>query len=204
MEGPDARTPVPPPLTTWPHLERLHRWYAELDTPDPRPHLVAFAGDVALVLVGLRPFGPGEHRGPLVEALALALPLGADRVSVALPGRAWSLDDPVPPVAEGADLRQRVLTQVTVDATGAEPPRAWTRLHPFTVGAGDGGLLWDEAIDPGPGEGWIPDALHTLLAHRDDAVLRASSRQLAAQLERLVDLGHEVLLPDHVADPATP
>lgn len=196
---------MPPPApTTWSQLDHLHRWYAELGAPDPRPHLVGFAGASALVLVGLRPFDRGGYHGPLVEALALALPLGADRVSVALPGRAWSIEDPVPPVTEGADLRQRVLTQVTVDAHGEGPPRTWCRLHPFAPVVGDDGLRWEDAVRPGPAEGWIPDALHTLLAHRGDAVLRATRDQLAAQLERLVHLGHEVLLPDHLVDAPTP
>lgn len=195
---------MPPPLTTWDQLPRLHRWYAELDAPDPRPHLVGFAGDTALLLVGLRPFGPGEARGPLVEALALALPLGADRVSIALPGRAWSLDDPVPPVVPGADLRQRVLTQITVDAHGAGPPRTTTSLHPFSESTDDGALVWDEVVHPGPVEGWIPDALRTLLEHRGDAVLHATSEQLVAQAERLHDLGHEVLVPDDVVGTSAP
>lgn len=193
---------MPPPLTTWAELTQLHRWYAELDAPDPRPHLVGFLGEAALVLVGLRAFGPGEARGPLVEALALALPLGADRVSVALPGRVWSLDDPVPPVVPGADLRQRVLTQVTVDAHGTGRPRTTTCLHPFTVAAG--GLVWDEVVHPGPAEGWVPEALQTLLAHRDDTLLHTTEDQIVAQAERLHHLGHELLLPDHVADGATP
>ncbi len=126
---------MPTMLHTWDRLADLHRWYAELDAPDPRPHLAAFAGDHACVLIGLRPFAPGAYQGPLVEAMALALPLGADRVSVALPGRAWSLDDPVVPVSDDGDLRQRVLTQCTVDGHRQVTPRVTMRLHPFDVGA---------------------------------------------------------------------
>ena len=187
------------PLTTWDRVEDLHRWYAELDAPDPRPHLVGFAGGTALVLVGLRPFAPGAYQGPLVEALALALPLGCDRVSVALPGRAWSLQDPVVPVTDGADLRQRVLTQCSADGHRRERPIVTMRLHPFHVAAtDDAGLVWDPALDPGPGEGWIPHALTTLVGARDDLGDDTGLDDLVRQLVRLERLGHDVLLPDHV------
>lgn len=196
---------MPTPLTRWHQLDDLHRWYAELDAPDPRPHLVAFAGDLAILLIGLRPFAPGAYQGPLVEALALALPLGADRVSVALPGRAWSLDDPVPPVTEDADLRQRVLTQVTVDGHGRDTPEVATSLHPFHVAAPpDTGLVWQPTLDPGPGEGWIPEALVTLVAGRHRVADDVTADGLERQAVRLVRLGHELLTPQDVLDPSTP
>ena len=56
---------MPTALSTWDRLTDLHRWYAELDAPDPRPHLVAYVGDRACVLIGLRPFAPGAYQGPL-------------------------------------------------------------------------------------------------------------------------------------------
>lgn len=195
-----SRDPAPldssDPLTRWDRLDRLHRWYAELDAPDPRPHLAAFAGDEGLVVIGLRPFAPQGYRGPLVEAMALALPLGADRVSVALPGRAWSLDDPVAPVTDDADLRQRVLTQVAVDGHARVEPRVTTRLHPFFASPPPAsGLTWLDPVDPGPGEGWIPRALATLVEGRGDIRRDARPEQLARQVVRLHELGHEVLLP---------
>jgi hypothetical protein len=183
-----------PAPTTWTDHDELHRWLAEVDAPDPAPHLLGFAGNRLLVVVRLRPFAPGAHQGPLVEALALALPLGSDRVSVALPGRAWSLDDPVPPVTAGADLRQRVLTQVSVDGHGHDPPALRMRLHPFHTPAG-GGLVWQQPVDPGPGEGWIPDALVTLVAARHHVGGGASADDVAQQVDRLDRLGHHVLLP---------
>ena len=191
---------MPTPLARWDHIHDLHRWYAELDAPDPRPHLVAFAGDHAMVLIGLRPFPPGGYRGPLVEALALALPLGADRVSVALPGRAWSLDDPIVPVSDAGDMRQRVLTQVTVDGHGRATPTTTMRLHPFRVSADDSvTITWQPATDPGPGDGWIPGALGAMVAGRERIGVDATDDDLAQQLRRLDHLGHEVLFPDHVA-----
>lgn len=184
-----------PALHTYDRVDDLHRWYAELDAPEPRPHLAGFAGDDAIILIGLRPFGPGAYGGPLVEAMALALPLGADRVSLAMPGRAWSLDDPVPPVTEDADLRQRVLMQVVVDGHGRTPPTVTMRLHPFTIGRDDA-IAWGEALDPGPGEGWIAEALAAMVAGRDEIGLDADAGAIADQAARLHHLGHEVLCPD--------
>jgi hypothetical protein len=187
-----------PALHTYDRVDDLHRWYAELDAPDPRPHLVGFAGDAALVLIGLRPFGPGAYENPLIEAMALALPLGADRVSLAMPGRAWSMDDPVVPVTEDGDLRQRVLTQVTVDGHGHAPTEVTMRLHPFDV-VGDDRLAWHEALDPGPGEGWIADAMACMVAGRHDIGRDAEPDAITEQAVRLVLLGHEVLHPDPAA-----
>lgn len=183
------------PLTCWSRLDELHRWLAELDAPDPAPHLLGYRGPALLTMIRLRPFDPGAYQGPLVEALALALPLGADRISVALAGRAWSLDNPVPPVAPGADLRQRVLTQVTVDGHGDERPQLRMTLHPFDTATAAGGILWRSPIDPGPGEGWIPDALVTLVAARHDVGGGdPTAPQLGRQVRRLEELGHEVVL----------
>lgn len=181
-------------------VDDLHRWYAALDAPDPRPHVVAFAGEDAVVMIGLRPFPPGGYGGPLVEALALALPLGADRVSVAFPGRAWSLDDPVVPVADTGDLRQRVLTQVTADGHGRTPPTVTTRLHPFHAPPDRPGTIrWQPALDPGASAGWIPEALAAMVGARDRIGGDVTDGDLARQLWRLEHLGHEVLVPDHVA-----
>lgn len=181
-------------LARWADVDDLHRWLAELDAPDPAPHLAAFAGDQLLVVIRLRPFAPGAYQGPLVEALALALPLGADRVSLALPGRAWSLDDPVPPVTDGADLRQRVLTQVSVDGHGPGRPDVRMALHPFDADPATAGLDWQEAVDPGPGEGWITDALATLVAAREDVATGGSADERRCQVARLETLGHLVVL----------
>lgn len=185
--------PTTPP---WTDVDHLHRRLADLDAPDPAPHLAAYDGNDLLVVIRLRPFAPGAYQGPLVEALALALPLGADRVSLALPGRAWSMDDPVPPVTEGADLRQRVLTQVSVDGHRAGRPVVRMALHPFGADADGhgGGLRWDTTVDPGPGEGWIPDALSTLVEARDDIAAGGGIDERRQQVTRLEDLGHLVVL----------
>lgn len=183
------------PVTCWSQLDRLHRELAGLDAPDPAPHLLAYHGRELLTLVWLRPFAPAAYQGPLIEALALALPLGADRVSIALPGRAWSMDDPVPPVTDGVDLRQRVLTQVTVDGHDRDPPHLATVLHPFQVDtAAPRGLVWHPRVDPGRGEGWIPEALVGLVAIRHDIGRDATAADLDRQVRRLRHLGHGVVL----------
>lgn len=184
-----------PPLHDFAQVADLHRWYAELDAPYPRPHLVGYAGDRALVLIGLRPFGPGAHENPLIEAMALALPLGSDRVSLAMPGRAWSMDDPVVPVTDDGDLRQRVLTQVTVDGHGQAPPQVTMRLHPFDL-VGDDRIAWGTALDPGTGEGWIAEAMTCMVAGRGDVGRDADPDEVTEQAVRLVMRGHEVLHPD--------
>lgn len=175
-------------------LADIHRICAENDAPDPAPLLLAQVGSEPLGIIRLRPFPRGQMHGPVIEAMALALPLGADRVSVALPGRAWSLDDPIPPVIDGADLRQRVLTQVTVDGHEHTPPRCEVLLHPFTATAATIG--WDPVVRPGPGEGWLPAALTTLVGSRDALVRAGTAAERRQQAERLDDLGHVVLLTE--------
>jgi hypothetical protein len=173
-------------------LPELHRRLSELDAPNPSPHLVAVAGEVPLGVIRLRPFPPGGVHDPLVEAMALMLPLGTDRVSLALPGRAWSLDDPFVPVTDDADLRQRVVLQVTVDGHDHDPPTVETLIHPFDLGD-DGQLHWQDAIHPGHGQGWVPGALQAMIAGRRDLQDRGADERMA-QWNRLEDLQHIVLL----------
>lgn len=71
--------------------------------------LCAHRGDDPLFLALLRPYPKGEHLEAVEELLTLALPLGADRIAFCSTGRAWSMDDPVPPVSSDGDIRQRVL-----------------------------------------------------------------------------------------------
>lgn len=193
MQAPNDEVLVLPTLH-YEAVDQVHRFLAEGDAPDPRPRLLAFDAEELLAIVGLRPFAPGSHQGPLVEAMALVLPMGADRVSVALPARVWSLDDPVPPVTPDVDLRQRVLMQVTVDGHGRAHPQVRTRLHPFAVPDDSSpGFDWDDAVDPGPGEGWVPDALAAMVEARED-IGTGSLVERQRQLVRLDELGHDVLL----------
>jgi hypothetical protein len=164
----------------------------------PRPTLTAYAGEEGLAIVGLRPFGPGELLGPLVELAALLLPLGADRFGLAVPGKAWSLDDPIPPVVDEVDLRRTVLTVLHVDGHATPDPRTDGTLHPYEVGT-DGQVVFDPAIGVGWPEGPATDGLLTLVRGRREVA--ASSPQAAVvQFARCLLRGHHVVLAPPVAD----
>lgn len=71
--------------------------------------LCAHQGPEPLFLALIRPYEQGDHLEPLAEVLTLAETLGADRLAFCSTGRAWSMHDPVPPVCDTGDLRQRVI-----------------------------------------------------------------------------------------------
>ena len=187
---PDPRTPRahrhrPRPFA---QFEDLARSLVALDVDlgdEPRHRLAAYVGEDPLLVIDLRPFPPGGIEGPMVEAVAGALALGADRLAAALPGRAWSMDDPVVPVTEDGDLRQRVLLCAT--ARRGEDPSTW--LLPFDV---DGqSLSWHETVlEDGDCEGWVPHALQVGV----DAGWEPDIPGAAGQLARCTALGHEVFL----------
>lgn len=180
------------PIDTTPRpfaeFEELARSLAELDVhggDEPRHRLLAYAGQEPLLVIDLRPFPPGGIEPPLVEAVAGALAIGADRLATALPGRAWSLDDPVVPVADDVDLRQRVLLCTTARAGAGT--RSW--LLPFDVRGDE--VRWQGAVaEDGDCEGWVPHALQVAV----DADWTADPDAAAEQLERCSLLGHDVLL----------
>jgi hypothetical protein len=158
------------------------------------PTLLAFAGDRPLGSVRLRPHAPGELVTVLVEVLALLLPLGADRIVLGLPGRAWSTADPITPVADGIDLRQRVAVIAVADAHQG-PCRLRVRLHPFDLDE-QGRWVWQQEIDLGEHlDAPVVAALRVLLDGRGDvATAPTSGACLAAQFGRVLLLGHEVSL----------
>lgn len=165
---------------------------------EPRPTLAAFDGVRPLALVGLRPFDPRGALQALLEVLALVLPLGADRLAFAALGRAWSLDDPIPPVCGDGDLRQRVILLAVADGHDA-PCELTTVLRPFTVEADT--LHWGEALrSEEPPDGRVASAMTVLLndRHRFDDL--GDERKLAAQFARVLLLGHEVALAETAAD----
>jgi hypothetical protein len=164
----------------------------------PRPTLTAYAGEQPLAIVGLRPFGPGELLGPLVELAALLLPLGADRFGLAVPGRAWSLDDPVPPVLDEVDLRRTVLTVLQIDGHGTDAPRTDGTLHPYEVDA-SGQVVFDTAIGVGWPEGPATDGLLTLVRGRHE-VTAAWPQATVVQFARCLLRGHHVVLAPPVAE----
>jgi hypothetical protein len=132
-----------------------------------------------------------------VELLALLLPLGADRVAMSLPGRAWSTRDPIVPVVDDVDLRATVLVLLDADACDG-PCRIASAVHPVTAGAS-----WH--IDPplAPEESPqapLADALRILLDARDElSAPDDGGAALAAQYGRVLLLGHDLVLAPEAA-----
>lgn len=159
------------------------------------PRFIAAEGDRPLVVADVRPFAKGRYHQPLIELMALALPMGADRVAIGITGRVTSLEDPIPPVVDGVgDLRQRVLIVEVVDGH-RQPARASSLLIPFDLEDGD--VRWREPFDPGPGVGWIPSALSLLVDHRHEMQVRPGD--VLEQAERCSMLGHDLLFEAEVA-----
>ena len=180
-------------MQRWQDVEAFLTAEAERDlcaTGEVTPCLVACSGDEPLFAAFLRPFDRGAYVDPMIELLALAMPLGADRLALSLGGRAWSFDDPVVPVVPGTgDLRQRVVCIHLADGTMGEPAIE-TLVLPFDIQ--DGVVVWDTELRPGPSESWINQALALSVSARD--ALQASPAGLAAQAQRCVTLGHQLYL----------
>lgn len=165
----------------------------------PCPTLAAYAGEDGIALVGLRPFGAGELVGPLLELAALLLPLGADRFALALPGRAWSTEDPIPPVLDEVDLRRTVLTLLRIDGHGPGEPRCAGSLYPYGRGA-DGVARFDEPTDVGWPEGEATGVLRGLLGSGRDRLAAADPSSIVHQFARCLLRGHHVVLAPDVAE----
>lgn len=150
------------------------------------PCLVAFRTEEPLLCAYLRSFDKGQYHDPMIELLALTGGLAADRLAVSFPGRAWSLDDPIPPVLDdGGDLRQHVLAMTFVDAT-VDPPTRSSSIVPYEP-AGPA-TVWGSAVHSEAGDGWITQALTTAAQHRGELAARWSD--IRAQAARCQRLGH--------------
>lgn len=161
-----------------------------------RPRFVAARGDEPLFYAELRPFPDRCYQEPLVELMALAAPLGADRLAVAMTGRVSSLDDPIPPVIPGVgDLRQRALVLQLADGHGHEAVGR-SVLVPFALDGQE--LRWEEPLAPGPAEGWIASAFAVMIDQRDE--LAAPTDVIREQAERCLGLGHALAVGDATAD----
>ena len=180
---------------TWHRVPELARDWAAAEvaaTRSVRPTLFGFLEDDFLGAVELRPHTAGDLESPLIEALALLVPLGADRLAFLGGGRAWSLDDPIPPVSGAEDLRQQVAVLLMVDGHGHPRPMTSSVLMPFEWA--DGGPRWDDAleIDEAP-EGPVP---HLLMASAQASVAMAlDDVEIGRQALRLLRLGHDLRLP---------
>lgn len=173
-----------------PSWDDQHGWLAELAADDltdgegVRPTLVAFNTEGPLFLATLRPFTKGGHHDPLIEVGALAMAMGARRLSVSLLGRAWSTEDPIPPVLPGTgDLRQPVLVVHSVD-TVVDPHRKRSTIWPI---ADDNTL--GEPLSADDGSGWVVDALSVMASSQDSGL---NLPDIVGQAARCEALGHEL------------
>jgi hypothetical protein len=184
----------------WGKVEQFMIAEAERDLAagqEVRPCFTGFSGPEPLVLAFVRPFPRGEYQQPLIELLALAAPLDADRLKLSITGRAWSMLDPIPPVdPELGDLRQRVLTIESVEDS-AGGPRSSSILLPFDVAGGV--VRWGEPTRTTSGEGWIPFAFRRAV-HMRRAFRGARVEDIRRQAERCAALGHLVALNPILAD----
>lgn len=150
--------------------------------------LLAAEGGTPLFVAASRPYAKGRYRDPLIELITLAFGLGADQLAVGVGARAWSLEDPIAPVTDGADLRQTVLVVTTADAHGRLVPTMGGSIHPYELV--DRTVAWRDPVDVGAGEGWITDALRILLTHRNSPDAPTVDPQ--DQLERCLERGHRI------------
>lgn len=166
----------------------------------PAPTLAAYRGDEPLAVTTLRPFADGELLQALIEVFALLIPLGTDRVALSVTGRAWSLDDPIVPTGDEVDLRARVVLLILADAhDGTCTTR--TEIHPFEQDAD--GWCFGPPLEIGdhPADTGVDEALAALLNGRDDLAASTTDQMIAAQLGRVLLLGHTIALaPDAAAD----
>lgn len=183
----------------WERAEELLVTCAEgdlQDTGEVGPALVAFRGEQLLFVAWLRPFEKGHYHEPMIELLALAMPLDADRLAVSFAGRAWSLEDPIVPVTPEADLRQRVHMVHLCDGWRGKP-RTVSVMRPFEV---DGGSVrWGEPQrSEGGVEGWVPECLAVAIETR--GTLREPLPDIVAQAARVSMLGHDLYVSPELSE----
>ena len=184
---------------TWNDAERFLLDEAERDLrmgAMVRPCLLAYVGEERVLTAFLREFDKGAYADPMVEVLALATPLGADRLAFSISGRAWSFDDPIPPVLPGVgDLRQPVLALHFADRY-AEPTLR-SSAHAYDVVAGE--VRWGPVLrdDEGTVQGWISSALCFAVTDGFGCVT-GTADDILNQLNRCSALGHLVGVGDSV------
>jgi hypothetical protein len=154
-----------------------------------RPCIVAFVDDQPLMVAFLRDHAKGAYADPMIEVLTIAGGLGANRLMASFSARAWSWDDPIPPVLPGVgDLRQRVVTLHRVDGAGA-PLSAEDIIVAYSVV--DGQVRWGRRLAQQSAQGWIPQVLRVMVEQRDE-LAAVSSTEIAQQVLRCDRLGHLV------------
>ena len=158
----------------------------------------AHRGADPLLLAIVRPYPKGSHITSIEEILSLATPLGADRIAFCSTGKAWSMEDPVPPVCEEGDLRQRVIVVSQGDASAEYGQAEINQTYLWPLEECLTGV--EPSVLPG-GAG----PLHTLLtkAAREGAKIRAHEpppwedqdrlHTGAKRLLELEEMGHAVV-----------
>ena len=180
----------------WEDLEALFVACATEDLltrGEVEPVLAAFAGPRLRFLAWLRPFEKGAYADPLIELCALAVLLDADRLALCMSGRVWSLNDPIAPVTEDVDLRERALVAFFVDGARGRPI-AWSVIQPYDV-EGDA-VRWDDPRRLHDGSGWIPATLK--LAVRKRGRPGRDGGDVRRQARRVDALGHGLYVPEDV------
>ncbi len=162
------------------------------------PCLVAYAGEQLVFRALLRSHAKGDYQAPITELVALAAPLDADRYLISCTARIWSLDEPPPEVTEDRDPRQRVVVLEQVDASRGRP-RSRTVLVPFDPPALGEPVCWGPRQVHRDSEGWISATLALAASERVRGGMRTTEASIAAQAERIVALGHGLLLAPDVA-----
>lgn len=186
-------------MDRWDDVEAFLKAQAEDDlaaTGEIHPALAAFTGDELRFVAWLRWFEKGKYHRPLIELFTLSMALDADRLALSLGGRAWSLEDPIPPVTEDADLRQRVLVIHMADGCGARV-ECRSALHAFEL-RGQDEVAWLGRHDMGAGgRSWIMTATRLAVENRDQ--MDSSDEEAARQARRVAALGHRLWIPPPVA-----
>jgi hypothetical protein len=190
---PDPSLPAfPSPTLAWEEVVDTLLALAACDLDDggpPVPRLAAFRGDDALTISTLRPFTPDGALDAVVELLALFVPLGADRVALALPVR-----DPGTPA--GAHRGEVDLYVGTVDARDglARGTGASHALRRDEVGEWG----WGPPRPAAGLDGATMGPVAVILDARDE--LLRSPWELRPQLERVLRLGHGLALSPAAAE----
>lgn len=186
-------------MQRWSEIEQFLRDEAARDlvAGEPaRPCVAAFRGEQPLLLAFLRPHAKGEYADPMIEVLTVAAGLGANRLAASFSARAWSWDDPIPPVLPGVgDLRQRVVTIHRVDGSG-DQLTATDVILPYALG--DGGIVWGTRLAEESAQGWIPMALRAVVERGEE--LAVSDAEIAEQVLRCDRLGHLLGLSQAVTE----
>lgn len=178
----------------WNDVERFTLTTATADLEargEVHPLLVAFTGDDPCFFAFLRWFPKGEYHDAMIELLALAMPLRADRLAFAAAGRLTSLDDPIPPVSADGDLRQRALVVEYVDGHGG-PILRHSLIHPFALAGRT--VHWEPTVRLTDGRGWIAEALEVCVEGREGFAATATDDAISEQALRCVSLGHDLYM----------